>query len=544
MRPADRERIQVEVVSRIVERYRRRARTAPEGYLETLVNDTLYHERRRLEHASGRQARAQQAFYGEIGRRLIHASNDELCDCLEQMAQRFVAEVVGNFNERVYRFSTNVIPPGMWLLLNAMSPSRIFSLKNINSSLSKHLQVEGEVDHVRGLVDRGTLVMVPTHSSNLDSIVLGYAVYLMGLPPLTYGAGLNLFTNPLLSFFMRNLGAYRVDRKKTSVLYKDILKEYATCSLELGYNNLFFPGGTRSRSGAVEQKLKLGLLGTAVRAYIGNLRSHKAKPDLFIVPCTLSYKLVLEAETLIDDHLKEMGKSRYIIEDDESTKFSKVAHFFRDHLALDSRIVVTLAQPLDVFGNRVNREGQSVDARGRAIDIQRYVIRDGEPVYDAQRDAQYTRELGEGVRQAILRYNLVMSTHLVAYSLFNLMQRYSPEVDLYRLLRTGGRVSSFPMEEVHQEVERVLGALKDHERGPRLGPLCTAGDIQSIVADALKHFSIYHTRPAAVRRGDRVFPEDRNLLLFYGNRLHGYDLGRILRAARNEHSTTGMTDHA
>ena len=31
-------------------------------------------------------------------------------------------------------------------------------------------------------------------------------------------------------------------------------------------------------------------------------------------------------------------------------------------------------------------------------------------------------------------------------------------------------------------------------------------------------------RPAAARRGDRVFHDDRELLLYYGNRLNAYDL--------------------
>ena len=36
-------------------------------------------------------------------------------------------------------------------------------------------------------------------------------------------------------------------RRKKAPIYKDVLKQYATVSLELGYHNLFFPGGTRSR---------------------------------------------------------------------------------------------------------------------------------------------------------------------------------------------------------------------------------------------------------------------------------------------------------
>ena len=149
----------------------------------------------------------------------------------------------------------------------------------------------------------------------------------MGLPPVLYGAGLNLFSNPLLSFFMGNLGAYTVDRRKKNALYKEVLKEYATVTLENGYDNLFFPGGTRSRSGGVEQKLKLGLLGCGINAYLNNLRAGKPEGKIFVVPCTLNYHLVLEGETLIEDHLKDVGKSRYIIVDDEFSKPRRIAAF-------------------------------------------------------------------------------------------------------------------------------------------------------------------------------------------------------------------------
>ena len=37
---------------------------------------------------------------------------------------------------------------------------------------------------------------------------------------------------------------------------------------------------------------------------------------IYIVPVTINYRLVLEAETLIADYLAEAGKHRYIITDD------------------------------------------------------------------------------------------------------------------------------------------------------------------------------------------------------------------------------------
>ena len=45
-----------------------------------------------------------------------------------------------------------------------------------------------------------------------------------------------------------------------------------------------------------------------------------------------------------------------------------------------------------------------------------------------------------------------------------------------------------------------------------------------VIADALRHFGVYHSRPAAVRRGDRVFADEMNLLYYYRNRLHGYGI--------------------
>jgi glycerol-3-phosphate O-acyltransferase len=48
---------------------------------------------------------------------------------------------------------------------------------------------------------------------------------------------------------------------------------------------------------------------------------------VYFVPATLNYALVLEAETLIEDHLKGAGQSRYIIEDDESSRARRVYSF-------------------------------------------------------------------------------------------------------------------------------------------------------------------------------------------------------------------------
>ena len=48
--------------------------------------------------------------------------------------------------------------------------------------------MQGEREHLRRLHEVGTLILAPTHVSNLDSVILGFASLQLGLPPVTYGA--------------------------------------------------------------------------------------------------------------------------------------------------------------------------------------------------------------------------------------------------------------------------------------------------------------------------------------------------------------------
>jgi glycerol-3-phosphate O-acyltransferase len=245
------------------------------------------------------------------------------------------------------------------------------------------------------------------------------------------------------------------------------------------------------------------------------------------VPCTINYQLVLEAETLIDDHLKEVGKSRYIIEDDEFSQVKRILDFIQKLFSLNSHVQIVVSKPLDVFGNLVDDHGVSIDRRGRSIDRARYVQdQDGEPVFDAQRDHEYTRELAHSVVAAYKRDTMLNSTNLLAYALFSLLRAHNRDYDLYRLLRTGGRENSLAVTEVYDRLDRDLSRLRQHADAGRvrLDETLAQRDTASIVNEALAHLASYHRRPAARRRGDRLFHEDRNLLLYYQNRIAGLGL--------------------
>ena len=175
-------------------------------------------------------------------------------------------------------------------------------------------------------------------------------------------------------------------------------------------------------------------------------------------------------------------------------------------------------------------DGESLDPRGRRIDPSRFIWRDGAPVHDEARDAEYTRELGERLVDAYARDNVVQSTQLTAHAALLLLRHKNNTIDLMRLLRAGGKVDDLPLLELYAEVERELSELRGlmQPGGVRLAPILESGSAVDVVADGLRHFSIYHTRAALTRKGDRVFPTDRSLLFYYSNRLEGYRLGRAL----------------
>ena len=356
-------------------------KTKPLTELESLIEEMIYWEKIR---AQGIRSKSKQEevlnFWNLFSNRYLSiSSNHEREKLLKEMIHKYTLDIVGNFSPMVYRFSTHVIPRFLGLLLN---PTSLFTLLSKNYFIKENLTISGNLEDIRSLSKKGTLIFTPTHSSNVDSIVMGTALYYAGFPPVMYGAGINLFKNFFLSFFMNHLGAYRVDRLRPHKIYKDILKFYATTSLEMGFHNLFFPGGTRSRSGTVEKKLKLGLLGTGLSVFIRRLqqRSRHCEPaqqvwqSIFIIPVNINTHLTLEAETLIGDFLQSAGKSRYIIEDDEFSKLKRLVSYFKSHIRLHSKTFVHFGNPLDPFGNSVTKDGESFDRHGRKINIQDYVL--------------------------------------------------------------------------------------------------------------------------------------------------------------------------
>jgi glycerol-3-phosphate O-acyltransferase len=516
---AERDRILATVERRVVERKVAAAVAGGEASLEYVLNEVAYAEFRRYEQGKGRESQQKAARWRELANRLGRMTDAQKRAELERLVHSHALDIVGNFNPKVYRFANDVLPPALSLLFSPMRDLRegITAL----GGLSRRILIDGPLDRIRSACERGTVVVTPTHSSNLDSIAVGFGLRQIGLPPVTYGAGKNLFTNPLLGFFMHNLGAYRVDRRLKFELYKDVLKEYSTVLLERGYHSLFFPGGTRSRANHVERHLKLGLLGTALVAYQNNLLTGASARPIYVVPMTINYRLVLEAETLIEDYLEATGKSRYIhdIEDDEFTRLGRVLEFFRKIVAHEGAVVLRFGRPLDLFGNETDPEGIPVDRRGRPVDPASYLRgADGSIRDDPQRNAVYTRELGEAIAQAYQRDTVFMSTHIVARAVLDAIAESAGTADIYKILRLPPAQLEALTRDVLAGIERFRDTLR---AAPALGSVfegASSSSAEAVLDDAARALGTYHTHPAIELGADVVKVRDMKLLYYYANR--------------------------
>ncbi len=492
----------------------------PPQSLDDLVADTVFFERQRLERI---EDPAYEALIDAAARTLRHDDRAARQAALLRLVEHYAGEIHNPFSPRTYRFATSVLPGALTRLLSASRGRDLFTR---DFDPASRIRLSGPLAELLSLIERGaTLILAPTHVSNLDSPLIGYALYAAGLPPFAYGAGLNLFSNPVMAPFMRRLGAYTVDRTKKNRLYKDTLKDYSVTTLRRGGHSLFFPGGTRSRSGRLEQRLKKGLLGTGIIAWQENLRdgvtrSGPLAADIFVVPCTLSIALVLEAETLIADALAEEGKQRYIIMDDAFSDGRQVASFTRRLLQLDAPVHAVFGAPMDLVGNPIDHEGRSLSPQGTPVDRRAYVVgRDGRPVADEQRDQVYTERLSTQLTSAYRRDFVVQSTHLGAWGVWEALRRRHPGRDTWQLVRLPAEDRLLDRSTVEHTIAEALAALAGY---PRHLP----GGAAAILDEAIERFSHFHKKRAIELVSGGKMQVSPELCLYYRNRLVGHGIGR------------------
>lgn len=456
-----------------------------------------------------------------------HPSMEDAKGVLYKIIERYTYEISGHFQPSRYRMAREIVKFGFARLLNAARVKKFGAFFRNEYTLRDKIQILGKTEQLRNLAKKGTIVMVPTHFSNMDSVLIGWVIHILGLPPFIYGAGLNLFNIRVFAYFMNSLGAYKVDRRKKNAIYLETLKNYSKIALQRGAHSLFFPGGTRSRSGKIEKQLKLGLLGTTIEAqrdnYLDNFDQGK---KIFIVPVALNYHFVLEAPSMIRDFLQKQGQERFYEEEDSYSTSYSVVTFLLKFFTKGSDISVSVGKALDVMGNYVDKDGNSIDNQKRIIDTRDYFITNNRIVIDEQREKQYTLMLSEKITNEYHRIGRVFASHLAAFTAFEMWRKKYSNLDLYNFLRLPEEELSLDFEEFKikfAELRKQTNKLKKKNKLNIASHM--KGNVDDVARHGLGNIGIYHTkRPLLLNKHGKILTQDLHTLYYYRNRLDGYGL--------------------
>jgi glycerol-3-phosphate O-acyltransferase len=509
--------------------------------LTDLIAETIYLEKIRIKEEPWKvDPPNERQFWSRIKKRLVKYSvdKDESISAqnntylLKQIIHRYALEIVGTFKINTFLFAGKFLT---WFF-NQLLQASFWKIRLTGGKkrLVQKLIVKGDIDHVRSLAQKGTLIIVPTHFSNLDSILIGYVLdAVTGLPAFSYGAGLNLYNTGYTAYFMNRLGAYRVDRRKKNKIYLETLKSMSSLSIQRGTNSIFFPGGTRSRSGAIENKLKMGLLGTVVEAQRAMIQRNE-NTKIYIVPLILSYHFVLDGQSLIDQYLKQQGKSRYFKEGKDYSGLSGIIRFIWKILSEGNEITLSFGKAMDVIGNPVDQEGNSKDKYGNTINMADYFVSEGKVNTDIQRETEYTGLLAENIIKRFHSDNIVLSSHLLAFAAFEILCNENPKLDIFGILRlpTDDYIFDYNiLSATVNQLQKTLVIFAENEKlilSPEIN-----SSVDELISDGIKHLGTFHIKkPLKTNKIGKIISENFYLLYFYHNRLTGYGLEKWIKPGR------------
>ncbi len=504
------------------------------GELEELINKCVYKENVRIKNRPWKvDPPNDKLFWKKVKSELKLNTNASAevkekanSDLLLKIINRYSREIVGNFKIPTFQFARKFTTAFFGSVYNRAFYQGIPRYWWSRKRLLKKMKVYGEVDLCRSLFEKGTVVMVPTHSSNIDSIQIGFLLdYIIGLPHFSYGAGLNLYNSEIAAYFMNRLAAYRVDRRKKNQIYLETLKSMSQLAIQKGVNNLFFPGGTRSRSGKIESRLKKGLLSTIVDAQRHNFQE-KSQEKVFIVPLVLSYHSVFEAPELIHQHLRRAGREKYISSRPKGRNLWQMVKLLYKLMTKSSELYAYLSHPIDVFGNHINENGDSVTESGDPVDIKQYFMSDGKLTHDPQRESIYTGLLADKIEESYYSDNIILSSQALAFYVFEYWREEHKQMEFYEFLRLKPKEFHVSVKRLKPGFEKFIDALRQmsSEGKFHLQPIF-AEATDKIIANGLKHLGPYHIKsPLYKDRNNYLRTEDISTLYYYHNRLEGYDI--------------------
>jgi len=266
-----------------------------------------------------------------------------------------------------------------------------------------------DIDRLKAAAHDGALILLPSHKSHVDYLILSYVFNQQNLPLPLIAAGDNLNFFPVGAIFRRG-GAFFIRRSfRGDRLYGAVVDAYVRRLIRDGYPIELFLEGGRSRTGKLLPP-KFGLLNMVVDSAL-------AVPErpTFFVPVSIGYEQVIESRSY-EHELSGGDKAK-----EDAAGLLKSRDLLRHRYG---RISLQVGQIL------------SLDEIGRELGMQPTAT-----LAPPKRRALVTR-LGNRVMDEINRVTAVTPGSLVA------------------LVLLGHRLSGLSHEEVLTRAERLLGVME------------------------------------------------------------------------------------
>ncbi len=219
-----------------------------------------------------------------------------------------------------------------------------------------------DVTRVREAGKKGPIIVVPSHRSHMDYLVISQSLFKNDISAPMIAAGDNLNFFPIGSLFRRG-GAYFIRRSfKDDRLYGSILKAYVRKLFKEGHTQEFFIEGGRSRSGKTLPP-KFGILKILVDAFFdGN------QEDAVFCPAHVAYENLIENSA----YRRELeGASK---EKESAKGLFKALNTLRSRFG---QVFITYHKPISIR-EFIQEQGISIDElRGQdSIEARRHVVQE------------------------------------------------------------------------------------------------------------------------------------------------------------------------
>lgn len=211
-----------------------------------------------------------------------------------------------------------------------------------------------DLKRVREAAQKAPLILVPSHKSHMDYLIVSSLFYENKIIPPHIVAGSNLTFFPMGPVFRRS-GAFFMRRSFRGLkLYPVVFKQYIKTLISEGYSIEFFIEGGRSRTGKIMLP-KMGIL-----KYLIDSIEEGYNKDMIFVPITISYDRILEESSY---HLELKGKEK---EKESTSGFVKSSKLLKRKYG---KVYLSFNEPFSYreFKERHGEGGDLTDALGEFI---------------------------------------------------------------------------------------------------------------------------------------------------------------------------------